>query len=258
MLLLQGLSQFRDSGLRRLLLFRGFIDCLLRLRGLGLDLAARSRKLAREGRGTRLCLFECAALLLGARCHPLRGFGFLHQSGGLLLLLLQGFSQFRDSGLRRLLLLHGLIDCLLRLCGAGLDFALCSCQFARQRLKRLTMLIRACGQLLSCGASRQRESVRLFALLFDRLPALRSFSLLELRCFVTGLSQLRRLLEFPLGRCQFTRQRGAARAFLLKCLTLLLRARGQLLWPGGGLPRGDGYSLLILFDRLRGIRNLRL
>ena len=66
LLLLQGLSQFRDGGLRRLLLLHGRIDCLLRLRGLGLDLAACSRKLARECRGTRLCLFECAALLLGA------------------------------------------------------------------------------------------------------------------------------------------------------------------------------------------------
>ena len=112
--------------LRRLLLFGGLIDCLLRLRGLGLDLALCSRKLAREGCGTRLRLFECAALLLGTRRRRLRGLGFLHQGSSLLLLLLQRLSQFRDGAFRRLLLFGGFIDCLLRLRGLGLDLALCS------------------------------------------------------------------------------------------------------------------------------------
>ena len=132
LLLLQRLSQFRDGALRRLLLLHGFIDCLLRLRGLGLDLASRSRKFACECCGARLCLVERAALWFGIRRHRLRGLGFLHQGGGLLLLLLQGLLQFRDGGLRRLLLLRGLIDCLLRLRGLGLDLAVCSRKFARE------------------------------------------------------------------------------------------------------------------------------
>ena len=91
--LLQGLSQFRDGGLRRLLLLRGRTVCLLRLCGLGLDLAARSSKLARERRGTRLCLVERTALLLGARGHRLaRSADFLGEGGGFLLFLLQGLS----------------------------------------------------------------------------------------------------------------------------------------------------------------------
>ena len=56
MVLLQGLLEFRGSCLCRLLLLQGFIDSLLRLRGLGLDLAPRSRKLAGERCGTGLCL----------------------------------------------------------------------------------------------------------------------------------------------------------------------------------------------------------
>ena len=161
LLLLQGLSQFRDGALRRLLLFRGRIDGLLRLRGLGLDLAAFPRKLAREGRGTGLCLFERAALWLRSRRHRLRGLGFLRQGGGLLLLLLQGLSQFRDSGLRRLLLFRGRIDCLLRLRGLGLDLAACSRKLAREgRGTRLCLFERAalwlgtvviaCAALASC------------------------------------------------------------------------------------------------------------
>ena len=254
LLLLQGLSQFSGSGLRRLLLLHGFIDSLLRLRGLGFDLAACSRKLARECRGTRLCLFECAALWLGGRRLCLCGLGFLHQGGGLLLLLLQGLSQFRGGALRRLLLLRGFIDSLLRLRGLGLGLAPCRCQFARQRgaartflVDRLTVLLAARGQLLSHIGGLPRESGRFLALFFERSRALRCFRLLELPCSVACLQQ----------RLKVASQSDAARALLLKCLTLLLRARGQLLWPGGGLPRGDGYPLLILFDRLRGIRNLR-
>ena len=69
--LLQQSLQIRHGGLRRLLLLHGFIDCLLRLRGLSLDLASRSGKFTRECRGTRLCLVERAALLLGIRRHRL-------------------------------------------------------------------------------------------------------------------------------------------------------------------------------------------
>ena len=76
--------------LRRLLLFRGRIGCLLRLRCLGLDLAAFLRKLVRECCGTRLCFFEGAALGLRGRRLRLGGLGFLHHRGGLLLLLLHG------------------------------------------------------------------------------------------------------------------------------------------------------------------------
>ena len=101
-----------DGGLRRLLLLHSFIDCLLRLCSLGLDLAARSSKFACECCGARLSLVELVALLLGIRRHRLRGLGFLHQSGGLLLFLLQGLLQFRDGALRRLLLFRGRIDCL--------------------------------------------------------------------------------------------------------------------------------------------------
>ena len=76
LLLLQGLSQFGSGRLCRLLLLHGFIAGLLRLRGLGLDLATRPR---------------------------LRCLGFLRQGGGFLLLLLQGFSQLGSGRLRRLL-----------------------------------------------------------------------------------------------------------------------------------------------------------
>ena len=182
-LLLQGLLQFRYGGLRRLLLLHGFIDCLLQLRGLGLDLALRSRKLARKCCCTRLCLGERAALWLGSRHCRLRGLGFLHQAGSLLLLLLQRLSQLRDGGFRRLLLLHGFIDGLLRLRGPGLDLA-CVAKFARQRraaraflFERLTMLLRARGQLFSRDGGLQRESGRFFALLFERSRALPCFRL---------------------------------------------------------------------------------
>jgi hypothetical protein len=61
-----------------------------RLRGLGLDLAAGSSKLALERRGTRLCLVERAALLLGACRHRLaRSADLLGEGGSFLLLLLQ-------------------------------------------------------------------------------------------------------------------------------------------------------------------------
>ena len=161
-LLLQGLSQFRDGGLGRLLLLGSFIDCLLRLRGLGLDLALCPLPVRSSSAALRaLFLFECAALWLGTRRHRLRGLGFLRQGGGLLLLLLQGLSQFRDGALRRLLLFRGLIDCLLRLRGLGLDLArvpasslaraaarACASSSARRCGSALAAI--ACAALASC------------------------------------------------------------------------------------------------------------
>ena len=75
--------QFRDGALRRLLLFRDFIDCLLRLCSLGLDLASCSGKFVCECCGARLSLVERAALWFGISRHRLRGLGFLHQGGKL-------------------------------------------------------------------------------------------------------------------------------------------------------------------------------
>src|SRR6185436_14159350 len=154
LLLLQGLLQFRDGALRRLLLFRGLIDCLLRLSGLGLDLAARSSKFACECCGARLSFVKRAALWFGISRDRLRGLGLLHQGGGLLLLLLQGLLQFRDGALRRLLLFRGRIDCLLRLSGLGLDLAACSSKFACECCgARLSLVERAA---LWFGISRDR------------------------------------------------------------------------------------------------------
>src|SRR5258705_4636706 len=177
MLLLRRLLQIRDGVLCRLLLLQGFIDCLLRLRrGLGLDLTACSRKLVRECCGTRLGLCECAVLLLGGRRHRLRGPDFLHQGGGPLLLLLLGLSQFRDGALRRLLLLQGFIDHLLRLRGVGLYFAACSSKLAREccgtRLSLFecaALFLGTCRQLLACRADLLREGRGLLLLLLQRL-----------------------------------------------------------------------------------------
>jgi hypothetical protein len=126
--------QFRDSGFGRLSLLRVRTVRFSRLRGLGLDLAACSSKLARECRGTRLCLIECAALLLGAcRRRLARRADVLGQGSGLLLLLLQGFTQLGSGSLRSLLLLHSFIDRLLRLRILRFDVALRPGKLARER-----------------------------------------------------------------------------------------------------------------------------
>ena len=198
LLLLQGLLQFRDGALRRLLLLRGGIDCLLRLRGLGLDLAAVASKLARESRGTRLCLFECAALGFGRR-HRLRGLGFLHHRGGLLLLLLQSLSQFRDSALRRLLLFRGGIDCLLRLRGLALDLAALASKLAREsRGPRLCLF--ECAALgfggrrhRLCGLGFLHHRGGLLLLLLQSLSQFRDSALRRLLLFRGGIDCLLRL-----------------------------------------------------------------
>ena len=61
------------TDLRRLreLAVRSALKSNLRLRGVGLDLAAGSGKFTRDCRGARLCLVERAALLLGIRRHRL-------------------------------------------------------------------------------------------------------------------------------------------------------------------------------------------
>src|SRR5207248_3143054 len=106
LLLPQGLSQFGSGGLRHLLLLHGFIDSLLRLRDLCLDLATRSSKLARKCRGARLCLFERAALLIGSASRCLAcSVDLLGEGGSFLLLLPHRISQLSSDGLRRLLLL---------------------------------------------------------------------------------------------------------------------------------------------------------
>ena len=65
--------------LRRLLLFGGCIDCLLRLRGLGLDLALCPRKFAREGGTASTLLFELVS----------RRSGLLRKGGRFFAILLQ-------------------------------------------------------------------------------------------------------------------------------------------------------------------------
>ena len=103
-------------------------------------------------------------------------------------------SQFRRCAFRRPLELLCFLVSRAQLFNLHYDFALSRCQFARQRgaacaflLKRLTILLRARGQLFSCGGL-QCESGRFFPLLFERPCALRCFRLLVLRCFVTGLA----------------------------------------------------------------------
>ena len=234
MLLLQGLSQFRDGGLRRLLLLHGFIDCLLRLRGLGLDLALCSRKLAREGCGTRLCLFECAALWLGTRRHRLRGLGFLHQGGGLLLLLLQGSSQFRDGGLRRLLLLHGFIDCLLRLRGLGLDLAAVFPQARSRGLRHAPVPLRVRGAVARRSSSSLarpwllHQGGGLLLLLLQGLSQFRDGGLrrlLLLRGFIDCLLRLRGLgLDLALCSRKLAREGCGTRLCLFECAALELLA----------------------------------
>ena len=62
----------------------------------------------------------------------MRRAGFLHQGGSLLLLLLQGFSKLGGGRVRRLLLLHGFIDSLLRLRSLRFGVAACSRKIARE------------------------------------------------------------------------------------------------------------------------------
>ena len=235
MLLLQGFSQFRDGGLRRLLLLHGRIDRLLRLRGLGLDLAACSRKLARECRGTRLCLVERAALLLGACRHRLaRRADLLGEGGGLLLLLLQGFSQFGSGGLRRLLLLHGFIDSLLRLRGLGLDLAACSRKLAREcrgtrlcLVERAALLLGACRHRLARRADLLGEGGGLLLLLLQGFSQFGSGGLrrlLLLQGFIDSLLRLRGLgLDLTVCSRKLARECRGTGLFLLKGLPQLLR-----------------------------------
>src|SRR5258707_391687 len=147
-------SRARRCGLSRVvLLLRRFVE-FWGLRVRGQVLASFPSKLAREGRGTGLCLFEGAALWLGSLRHSLRGLGFLHQGGGLLLLLLQGLSQFRAGVLRRLLLFRCRIGCLLRLRGLGLDLAAFPRKLAREG--RGTGLCLFEGAALRFGSLRHR------------------------------------------------------------------------------------------------------
>ena len=71
LLLLQRVSQLGSGRLRGQLLLQGLVNSLSRLRGLDLDLAARSSELTRKCRGTRLCLVKRAALLSGGCRGPL-------------------------------------------------------------------------------------------------------------------------------------------------------------------------------------------
>ena len=81
-LLLQGLLQFRYGVLRRLLLLHGFTDCLLQLRGLGLDLALCRCLFARQRRAARAFLFERVTMLFRARGQLFSRDGGLQRESG--------------------------------------------------------------------------------------------------------------------------------------------------------------------------------
>src|SRR4029077_178441 len=124
--------------------------------------------------------------------------------------------------------------------------------------ERLTILLRARGQLFSRGGGLSRASRRVFAFLSERSRALRWLRLLELRGLGARLQQRRLLLIFPRRGRKFARQRDAARAFLFERLTMLLGPRGQLVACGVGLQRDSGRFFAILLDRSRALRCLRL
>ncbi|XIA64495.1 hypothetical protein ACFIOY_37580 [Bradyrhizobium sp. TZ2] len=154
---------------------------------------------------------------------------------------------------------------LAQLCRLRLDFALRRCEFARQRgaasaflVERLTMLLRASGQLLSRGGGLLHEDGHSLPLLFERLCARLGFRLLELPCFVACLALRRLHLNCALCRCQLARQRGAACALLVERLAMLRRARGQLCPRGRGLLREGGRFLALLFNQLYALRGFRL
>ncbi|XIA66248.1 hypothetical protein ACFIOY_09480 [Bradyrhizobium sp. TZ2] len=143
------------------------------------------------------------------------------------------------------------------------DLTLCRREFARQcsdalafLVDRLTMLRR---ELLLRGSGLLRAGGRVLILSFDRLCALRGFRLLELRCFVARLAQLRRLrFDLTLCRREFARQCSDALAFLVERLTMLRRARRQFLPRGRDFLREGGRPLPFLFDRLCALRGFRL
>ena len=249
--------------------------CLLRLRSLGLDLAAGSSKLARERRGTRLCLVERAALLLGARRHRLaRRAGLLGEGGGLLLLLLQGFSQFRDGGLRRLLLLRGLIDRLLRLRGLGLDLAARSRKLAREcrgtrlcLVERAALLLGACRHRLArASTSWVRAAVFFCSCCRDSRNSAMAVSAvcLLLRGRIVRLLRLRGLgLDLAACSRKLARECRGTRLCLVECAALLLGAcRHRLARSVDLLGEGGSFLLLLLqgFSQFRdgGLRRLFL
>jgi hypothetical protein len=131
-------------------------------------------------------------VVLGACRHCLaRRVDRLGEGGRLLLLLLQGFSQVRRGDLRRLLLLHGLIDSLLRLRGLCLEVAACSSKLAYQRSDTGPFLLKGLPQLLRWD--------------FRCLAALHRF-------VVHLVRQRQPSIELAARRRRFTRRRFTARS----------------------------------------------
>src|SRR5207244_2728027 len=150
-----------------------------------LGLAPRRGWFRRQCGTARAFLVERLTMLRRA-CGPLlsRGRGLLRECRRFLALLVERLCAVRSFRLPELPCFLARLAQLRRL---RLDFALRRGEFARQGgtaraflVERLTMLRRACGQLLSFGCGLLRKCRRFLALLLARSCAVRCFRLPQL------------------------------------------------------------------------------
>ena len=111
------------------------------------------------------------------------------------------------------------------------------------------MLLRARGQLFSRGGGLQRESGCFLRSCSSDCALLAASACLSCAVSSLAFNSAACVSIFPLRSRKFARQCGAARALLFERLTMLLRARGQLLSRGGGLQRESGCFFALLFER---------